>query len=65
MAHVDAVGVGEVIAQVGEGPGGALEVGAGDLHALEGREKTHVRPRRTQTRGLPVRAKAGEAPGGS
>lgn len=34
VAHVHAVGVGEVIPQVGEGPGSALEVGARNLHAL-------------------------------
>lgn len=38
VAHVYAVGVGEVIPQVRKRPGGALEMGAGNLHALRGRE---------------------------
>lgn len=38
VTHVHAVGVGEVIAQVCECAGRALEVGAGNLHALRGQE---------------------------
>ena len=35
-AHVHAVGLGEVLPQIGEGAGRTLEVGAGDFHALGG-----------------------------
>lgn len=40
MAHVHAVGVGEVVPQVGKGTGSTLEMGARNLHALSRQENT-------------------------
>lgn len=68
VTHVHTVGVREVIPQVGESPRRALEMGAGNLHALtrgggEGRKHTHVSAKACYTQAAAARKVPGRVGG--